>query len=262
MSREDEMKQAKKWLCENAAAVARWAVQTTEDLTLSGSFYTKEQLYAALEDSLPFLTAGRTGMTDLSNLPEGSIARRMIVANTADTVLKNSLSREFETPQGTETRYTTDGLLRAEQTIFSQAAEMTAKPTGGQPYADLSDIRKTVAQMAAVIDIGANHAFDMPPEYLKIFDDFLKPANLRIANGPPGSGKSTLAQGLLFALTKDAVENGKTPPDFYAAAPSEKAAADIVGDMNMMKDFCVRGGAAEIADYMPEVRGAPSLDGA
>lgn len=48
------MKQAKKWLCENAAAVARWAVQTTEDLTLSGSFYTKEQLYAALEDSLPF----------------------------------------------------------------------------------------------------------------------------------------------------------------------------------------------------------------
>lgn len=151
--------------------------------------------------------------------------------------IENSLSREFETPQGTETRYTTDGLLRAEQTIFSQAAEMTAKPTGGQPYADLSDIRKTVAQMAAVIDIGANHAFDMPPEYLKIFDDFLKPANLRIANGPPGSGKSTLAQGLLFALTKDAVENGKTPPDFYAAAPSEKAAADIVGDMNMMKDF-------------------------
>lgn len=260
MSREDEMKQAKKWLCENAAAVARWAVQTTEDLTLSGSFYTKEQLYAALEDSLPFLTAGRTGMTDLSNLPEGSVARRMIVANTADTVLKNSLSREFETPQGTEIRYTTDKLLRAEQTIFTQAAEMAAKPTDGQPYADLSDIRKTVAQMAAVIDIGANHAFDMPPEYLKVFDDFLKPANLRIANGPPGSGKSTLAQGLLFALTKDAVENGKTPPDFYAAAPSEKAAADIVGDMNMMKDFCVRGGAAEIAGHMPEVRGVPSLD--
>lgn len=254
------MKQAKKWLCENAAAVARWAVQITEDLTLSGSFYTKEDLYAALEDSLPLLTAERTGTADLSNLPEGAVARRMIVANTADTVMKNSLSREFDTPQGTQTRYTTDKLLLAEQTIFAQAAEMAAKPTDGQPYADLNDIRKTVAQMVEVIDIGANHAFDMPPEYLKVFDDFLKPANLRIANGPPGSGKSTLAQGLLFALTKDAVENGKVPPDFYATAPSEKAAADIVGDMNMMKDFCIGGGAWEIADRMPEVHGAPSLD--
>lgn len=56
MSAEEEMKQARKWLCENAAAVAKWAVQTTEDLTLSGSFYTKEQLYAALEDSLPLLS--------------------------------------------------------------------------------------------------------------------------------------------------------------------------------------------------------------
>ena len=254
------MKQAKKWLCENAAAVARWAVQTTEDLTLSGSFYTKEDLYAALEDSLPLLTAERTGTADLSNLPEGAVARRMIVANTADAVMKNSLSREFDTPQGTQTRYTTDKLLLAEQTIFAQAAEMAAKPTDGQPYADLNDIRKTVAQMVDVIDIGANHAFDMPPEYLKVFDDFLKPANLRIANGPPGSGKSTLAQGLLFALTKDAVENGGALPDFYATAPSEKAAADIVGDMNMMKDFCISGGAGEIADRMPEVRGAPSLD--
>lgn len=260
MSREEEMKQAKKWLCENAAAVARWAVQTTEDLTLSGSFYTKEDLYAALEDSLPLLTAERTGTADLSNLPEGAVARRMIVANTADAVMKNSLSREFDTPQGTQTRYTTDKLLLAEQTIFAQAAEMAAKPTDGQPYADLNDIRKTVAQMVDVIDIGANHAFDMPPEYLKVFDDFLKPANLRIANGPPGSGKSTLAQGLLFALTKDAVENGGALPDFYATAPSEKAAADIVGDMNMMKDFCISGGAGEIADRMPEVRGAPSLD--
>lgn len=260
MSAEEEMKQARKWLCENAAAVAKWAVQTTEDLTLSGSFYTKEQLYAALEDSLPLLSAGRTDMPDLSNLPEGPVARRMIVAHTADAVMKNSVSREFDTPQGTQTRYTTDELLRAEQTIFTQAAEMAAKPADGQPYADLNDIRQTVALMAGVIDIGANHAFDMPPEYLKVFDDFLKPANLRIANGPPGSGKSTLAQGLLFALTKDAVENGRAVPDFYAAAPSEKAAADIVGDMNMMKEFCIRGGAEKIGDNMPKVQGAPSLD--
>lgn len=260
MSKEEEMKQAKKWLGENADAVAKWAVEITEELTHSGAFYTKEELYTALTDSLPLLTPERTGIPDLSAVPEGRIARRMIVANTAAAVMKNSLSRDFETPQGVQTRYTTDSLLQAEQTIFTQAAEMTAKPTDGQPYADLNDIKKTVDQMADVIVVGSNYTFDMPAEYLKVFDDFLKPANLRIANGPPGSGKSTLAQGLLFALTKEAIENGHEVPDFYASAPSEKAAADIVNDMNLMKHFCLAGGAEEIAERMPKVNGAASLD--
>ena len=164
MSKEEEMKQAKKWLGENADAVAKWAVEITEELTHSGAFYTKEELYTALTDSLPLLTPERTGIPDLSAVPEGRIARRMIVANTAAAVMKNSLSRDFETPQGVQTRYTTDSLLQAEQTIFTQAAEMTAKPTDGQPYADLNDIKKTVDQMADVIVVGSNYTFDMPAE--------------------------------------------------------------------------------------------------
>lgn len=260
MSKEEEMKQAKKWLYENADAVAGWAVQTTRDLTLSGSFYTSDQLYTALEDTLPMLTPERTGMDGLSELPESAVARRMIVANTAEAVMRHSLSREFDTPRGKQTRYTTDELLEAEQTIFKQAAEMAAKPVDGQPYADPAEIKEAVAQMVGVFNAGSGRAFDMPAEYLKAFDDFLKPGKLRIANGPPGSGKSTLAQGLLFAITKAAVDGKREVPDFYASAPSAKAAADIVSDMNAMGRFCLCAEADEISDRMPEVRGAPSLD--
>ncbi len=259
MDKESEMKQAKAWLYENADAVARWAAQTTADLTLSGAFYSEDQLYTALEDSLPLLSQQRTGMK-VSALPESETARRMIVANTTQAVIKNSLSRDFETSRGVEKRYTTDELLAAEQTIFVQSAALTSKPTDGQPYADVKQIRETVRQLVDIVDIGANHAFDMPPEYLTVFDDFLKPGNLRIANGPPGSGKSTLAQGLFFALSKEAIENGRSVPDFYACAPSQKAAADIVGDMNMMKEYCLRGAAEDLAEKMPRVRGAASLD--
>ena len=260
MSKENEMKQAKAWLYENADTVARWAVQTTAELTLSGAFYTEDQLYMALQDSLPLLSQSRTGEKNLTPLPESETARRMIVANTAQAVLKNSLSRDFETSRGTEKRYTTDELLLAEQTIFVQAAELTAQPTNDQPYGDVGEIKKTVKQLTDVIDVGANHAFDMPAEYLTVFDDFLKPGNLRIANGPPGSGKSTLAQGLFFALSKDAIEKGTSVPDFYACAPSQKAAADIVNDMNTMKEYCLRGGAEQLAEKMPTVQGAASLD--
>lgn len=256
MDKESEMKQAKAWLYENADAVARWAAQTTADLTLSGAFYSEDQLYTALEDSLPLLSQQRTGMK-VSALPESETARRMIVANTTQAVIKNSLSRDFETSRGVEKRYTTDELLAAEQTIFVQSAALTSKPTDGQPYADVKQIRETVRQLVDIVDIGANHAFDMPPEYLTVFDDFLKPGNLRIANGPPGSGKSTLAQGLFFALSKEAIENGRSVPDFYACAPSQKAAADIVGDMNMMKEYCLRGAAEDLAEKMPRVRGRP-----
>lgn len=259
MDKESEMNQAKAWLYENADAVARWAAQTTADLTLSGAFYSEDQLYTALEDSLPLLSQQRTGMK-VSALPESETARRMIVANTTQAVIKNSLSRDFETSRGVEKRYTTDELLAAEQTIFVQSAALTSKPTDGQPYADVKQIRETVRQLVDIVDIGANHAFDMPPEYLTVFDDFLKPGNLRIANGPPGSGKSTLAQGLFFALSKEAIENGRSVPDFYACAPSQKAAADIVGDMNMMKEYCLRGAAEDLAEKMPRVRGAASLD--
>lgn len=259
MDKESEMKQAKAWLYENADAVARWAAQATADLTLSGAFYSEDQLYTALEDSLPLLSQQRTAM-NVSALPESETARRMIVANTTQAVIRNSLSRDFETLHGVEKRYTTDELLAAEQTIFIQSAALISKPTDGQPYADVKQIRETVQQLVNIVDIGANHAFDMPPEYLTVFDDFLKPGNLRIANGPPGSGKSTLAQGLFFALSKEAIENGRPVPDFYACAPSQKAAADIVGDMNMMKEYCLRGAAEYLAEKMPCVRGAASLD--
>lgn len=259
MDKENEMKQAKAWLYENADAVAQWAVQTTADLTRSGAFYTEDQLYTALEDTLPLLSQRHTGL-NFSALPESETAKHMIVANTTQAVIKNSLSRDFETFHGVETRYTTDELLAAEQQIFVQAAELTAKPTNGQPYADVKEIKEAVGQLVNIVDVGANHAFDMPPEYLTVFDDFLKPGNLRIANGPPGSGKSTLAQGLYFALSKDAVENGYPVPDFYACAPSQKAAADIVNDMNTMREYCFCGGAEDIAEKMTPVQGAASLE--
>ena len=260
MSRQAEMKQAKKWLYDNAEFAAQWAIQTAQDLTVSGAFYTKEQLYGALEDTLMLLTPERTGRQDITPLPQSDFARRMIVANVAYAVTRNSISRDFETPHGMETRYTTDELLQAEQTIFKQATEMAATSSEGQPYTDLGKIKSAVAEMVHVIDIGVNYAYDMPSDFLKVFDDFLKPGNLRIANGPPGSGKSTLAQGLLYALTKDAVENGGRVPDFYAGAPSEKAAADIVNDMNLMKAFSSLARRDEIAEKMPVVQGFSSLD--
>ena len=141
MDKENEMKQAKAWLYENADAVAQWAVQTTADLTRSGAFYTEDQLYTALEDTLPLLSQRHTGL-NFSALPESETAKHMIVANTTQAVIKNSLSRDFETFHGVETRYTTDELLAAEQQIFVQAAELTAKPTNGQPYADVKEIKE------------------------------------------------------------------------------------------------------------------------
>ncbi len=258
MNKEQEMKQARQWLYENADAVAQWAVQITKELTVSGAFYFKEQLYTALTDTLPLLTPQRTGRDDLTPLPQSEVARRMIVANTASAVMEHSVSREFETQKGVEIRYTTDELLEAEQAIFKNAVAMQAKPADNQPFADVNDIHRMSDHLADIVINGAK--LDMPKEYMKAFDDFLKPGNLRIANGPPGSGKSTLAQGLLFALTKDAMERGGQPPAFYATAPSHKAAADIVGDMNVMKSFCEMGGAEDVAAVLPEVKGAPSLD--
>ena len=143
MNKEQKMKQARQWLYENADAVAQWAVQITKELTVSGAFYSKEQLYTALTDTLPLLTPQRTGRDDLTPLPQSEVARRMIVANTASAVMEHSVSREFETQKGVEIRYTTDELLEAEQAIFKNAVAMQAKPADNQPFADVNDIHNS-----------------------------------------------------------------------------------------------------------------------
>lgn len=260
MSKEQEEKLALQWMYENADALGQWSTQITNELTKTGSFYSQEDLRTALEDSVPCLTPERTGIQHFPPAPQGRYAQAVIIDAMAAAVTGNSLSREFTTEKGVETRYTTDALLEAEQTIFKEAVAMTCSETGGQPYGNKEDVRDVLNSLGQVIYEASDHAYDLNPAHLDILNDLLKPGNLRIVNGPPGSGKSTLAQGLLFAMAKEAFDAGEIPPPFYASAPSAKAAASIVSDMNEMKSAAAKAGLDGLADEIPEVQGTPSLD--
>lgn len=260
MSKAQEEELALQWMHENAEAMGKWSTQITDELTKTGSFYSQEDLRTALEDTLPCLTPEQTGVEHLPPAPEGRYARAAVVNAMVAAVTQNSISREFETQNGTEVRYTTDALLRAEQTIFKEASAMTSSSTDGQPYADKEKVNEVLEALGRTVYEASDHAYDLNPAHLDILNDLLKPGNLRIVNGPPGSGKSTLAQGLLFSMAKAACDAGEVPPPFYATAPSAKAAASIVSDMNDMKKASLKAGMKELADEMPEVQGAPSFD--
>lgn len=261
MSKAQEEEFALQWMYENADALGKWSTQITDELTKTGAFYSQEDLRTALEDSMPYLTPEHTGLENMAPVPQGRYAQAAVVEAMVSAVTGNSLAREFETEKGTEIRYTTDALLKAEQTIFKEAVAMTCSATDGQPYGNKKDVCDVLDSLGQVIYEASDHAYDLNPEHLEILNDLLKPGNLRIVNGPPGSGKSTLAQGLLFAMAKDAHDTGEIPPPFYATAPSAKAAASIVSDMNEIKAASAKAGLSGLAGEMPEVQGAPSLDG-
>ena len=226
--------EAKQWLYQNRELAGKMVDEVTAQLTASGEFFSQKQLGRTLADTAENMTPENTGLSaeEIAKVSSLDAKKKQavfsVLAQTACQSLPSVKNKEGETV------YTTPEIVKAEQDILKYAEEMSKKSTEGQPYSNVDDIRPVVDQLAMVRADGTNGVFTLPQEYLNIFDNFLQPSFLQIANGPPGCGKSALGEGLLFCLTKAAIENGTPVPNFYATAPTDKAASDIVEDSNVI----------------------------
>lgn len=267
--------EARKWLYRNRDVAEKLAGNVTEELTASGEFFSRTELEWGLYEAVGSSTPENTGLSagQISELTADSKRMEAVVKTLAGLVCETSVPAKDKKGR---TVYTTREILEAEQNILRQAEEIGKKPTQGQPFGDAESIQAAVGELDAIAKEGSDGKYDMRDEYKEVFNSFLQPSFLQIANGPPGCGKSTLAQGLLYALTKHAIETGAAVPHFYATAPSAKAASGIVDDMEAVGENCrsvlakgnnlmflpAMSGTAlkKVADTLPRINGGQPLD--
>ena len=271
--------EAKKWLYKHSAFAEKWAENVTDQLTLSSEFFSRDVLESTLSDTADVMTPENTGLAkaeieELKSLKPRE--RAFVVSALSDLICESSPSVKDKKGR---TVYTTREIVDAERNILIQAQKLANKSTDGQPFANVGDIRTAVDEVDSVLCEGSGGKFSKSERYKRAFDSFLEPSFLQIANGPPGCGKSTLAQGLVYALTKDATENGRPVPRFFGTAPSSKAAGGIVEDMKFVTECCHsvtdKMAAGEslnspvlvkedvlktVTEKLPEIQGGKSLD--
>lgn len=266
--------EANRWLHRNQTLAQRLATHATETLTLSGEFFSRQLLANELKDAVDAMTPENTGLTEaeIRELSSDPKRKEAVVDTLSNLICKSSPSA---LDKNGNTVYTTREIVEAEQNILRQAKMMAERSTEGQPFSDPATIRAAINELDAVMNEASDGKFAMRDDYKLLFDEFLQPSYLQIANGPPGSGKSTLAQGLLFGVVKEALAQGNPVPQIYATAPSSKAAGGIVDDIKVVGKNCetVLEKAAvgkatkldtarlkEFSDRLPAIKGGKKLD--
>lgn len=263
-----------KWLYRNRDFAEKLSQNVTEALTSSGEFFSKENLTEALTGAIQCMTPKNTGLSEkeIQELSSDPKKAEAVVSKLTHLICETSPS---SLDKNGKTVYTTQEIVDAERNILIQAKEMAERSTGGQPFANAAGVRDAVNELDQITQIASNGKFVMQDEYKELFDSFLQPSFLQIANGPPGCGKSTLAQGLLYSITRDALESGRPKPKVYATAPSSKAAGGIVDDMKIVGKNCFdvlssskrdqdlgidRKRVREVMENLPSIEGGKPLE--
>lgn len=269
--------EANQWLYKHQDFAQKLAKSATDSLTVSGEFFSKKLLRRTLKDSIEAMTPETTGLSkeEIEELASNPKKMKAVVSTLSDLICESSPSA---LDKNGKTVYTTQEIVEAEQNILIQAKEMAKRSTEGQPFGNEESIQNAMTELDEITRAASDGKSVMRDDYKKLFNSFLQPSYLQIANGPPGSGKSTLAQGLIYAITKDAIENGKPVPKIYATAPSSKAAGGIVDDIKAVGKSCekvldktegadgVKTGTVdrewlkEVSENLPEIEGGKPLN--
>jgi len=269
--------EANQWLYKHQDFAQKLAKSATDSLTVSGEFFSKKLLRRTLKDSIEAMTPETTGLSkeEIEELASNPKKMKAVVSTLSDLICESSPSA---LDKNGKTVYTTQEIVEAEQNILIQAGKMAKRSTEGQPFGNEESIQNAMTELDEITQAASDGKSVMRDDYKKLFNSFLQPSYLQIANGPPGSGKSTLAQGLIYAITKDAIENGKPVPKIYATAPSSKAAGGIVDDIKGVSKNCkkvldktegadgVKTGTVdrewlkEVSENLPEIEGGKPLN--